>query len=55
MKQGHIAHLAKMLDEAYGVHLKNKSFRDAEMRQIMNWTIECISHADIITTFDIRR
>lgn len=55
MKEGHIAHLMKMLETAYGTYIKPKSARDEQMKDIMNWTIECISHSDIITIFDIRR
>ncbi len=56
LKEGHIAHLMKMLTEAYGGYYKiSEVERDKNMRIFMNWTMECIRHSDIITIFDIRR
>ncbi len=44
-----------MLDENYGAHMNPESYRKQQLKNLMNWTIECISHSDIITIFDIRR
>ena len=45
----------QMLDTNYGVHMKPPSYKEEQLKNIMNWTIECVRYADIITIFDIRR
>lgn len=55
LKEGHLAELYKMIDEAYGKYLTNPTVKDKEMKTVMNWLIECVRYSDIITTFDIRR
>ena len=32
-----------------------ESYKKQQLKNLVNWTIECISHSDIITIFDIRR
>ena len=36
-------------------YIFTESYRLEQLKNIMNWTVECIKHSDIITIFDIRR
>lgn len=44
-----------MIDQAYGLELKNPKFKEQKLKSVMNWTLECVRYSDILTTFDIRR
>ena len=44
-----------MLDVAYGASYKSEQAKIDGLKSVMNWTLECVRYANIITTFDIRR
>lgn len=45
-----------MIEAAYGVHMTgSKKYIKDTMQEVMEWTMDCIAHSDIITIFDIRR
>ena len=54
MKEGHIEHLNKMLDLAYG-HQWSGDMKNEKLKSVMNWTLECVKQSDYLTIFDIRR
>ncbi len=55
MKEGHIAHLMKMLKESYRTLYKTQKQLEDGIKEVMNWLTECIRYSNIITIFDIRR
>ena len=54
LKEGHIDHLNKMLDRAYG-HQWTGDLKTEKLKSVMNWVLECIKESDCLTIFDIRR
>lgn len=55
LKEGHIDHLMRMLEVAYGTQWRLPDERKEGLKTVMNWTLECIRFSDILTIFDIRR
>ena len=45
----------EMLKKNYGTYYLDPVKRAEGMKEIMNWTLECVSYSNIITLFDIRR
>ena len=45
----------RMLEVAYGSSYKNEKAKVDGLKSVMNWTLECVRYANLITTFDIRR
>ena len=44
----------RMLEVAYGASYKNEKAKIDGLKSVMNWTLECVRYANLITTFDIR-
>lgn len=53
MKQGHLKRIEQMLEESFSDRLKGEVGQERK-KTAVNWIIECIHHADLITVFDIR-
>ena len=45
----------EMLKKNYGTYYLDPVKRAEGLKEIMNWTLECVSYSNIITLFDIRR
>ena len=55
LKEGHVKHLEKMLEESYKDRLGNTQRGKENKKLFMNWIIDVVRHSDLITVFDIRR
>ena len=44
----------RMLEVAYGSSYKSEKAKIDGLKSVMNWTLECVRYANLITTFDIR-
>ena len=58
MKEGHIAHLSRMIEKSYLGTMKTskeESNVNEKLQDILDWVMDCVRHFDIITIFDIRR
>ena len=53
LKQGHLKRIEQMLDLSFADRLKGEVGAERKKKAV-NWVIECIHHADLITVFDIR-
>ena len=53
MKQGHLRRIEQMLEESFSDRLQGEIGQERKKKAV-NWIIECMHHADLITVFDIR-
>ena len=53
LRRGNLERIEKMLEESFADRLKGETGAERK-KKVVNWVIECIHHADLITVFDIR-
>ena len=53
LKQGHLKRIEDMLEDSFADRMKGETGQERKKKAV-NWILECIHHADLITVFDIR-